>query len=112
LTIIKFRSIKFPSSANYSTELLVRLYQTADVAVVLAKFIKCDDSILLLGVPERHEFHEDSSLGFAVGMHFWVFGGVIQLSDVIEFYGTIAVGVKLSVGSSNNIYSGSVEISL
>jgi len=58
---------------------------------------------LLLGVPERHELHEDSSFRFTVAVYLWMFGGVVDLSDVVKFYGAVAVSVKLSIGSSDNV---------
>ena len=54
----------FPSVLHYGLEFFISFTTCADVTVVLAEFFESDDSIFFLGVPERHELHEEVSFGF------------------------------------------------
>ena len=64
--------IKFPGALHDLYEALIGVDGGADVSVVSTEFIKCDNTILDLGIPETHELHVDLVFRFGAVGNLWL----------------------------------------
>ena len=84
----------FPSVLHYGLKFFVSFTTCANITVVLAEFFKGNDTIFFLGVPERHELHEEVSFGFESRLDFWVARCIVNSSDVVKLDCTITIDIK------------------
>ena len=98
-----FSSGDVPRIADHELEVVIVINAGADILVVVLELLDCDDSVLLVGLPDGHEVHQYLILSLPSALEIWVEVNDVGNLDVLDGHLAASVLVQNCVGLVNHV---------
>ena len=96
---------------HHHCEVLVRVNACRHVSEIVTEFFEGDNTVSDLRIPQGHEFHVDF-LRVLAGDNIGVLANIIDLGNIVELHGAVAVHVQLVISLPDESETRLVEITL